>query len=407
MRKRRVVITGMGAVSPCGMGLPALIDALKQERRCLSVLPDEQRIPGIDCCLAGLVPPIPQLRQIPRALRRSMSPMSVYALLAAREALARAGLPEDDLPRMGVCMGSTLGSGQELQSLFSSFLSAGNLDAVRTMTFFKIMPHTASTALAGALGLSGRFLNPTAACAAGLQGIGMAFEAIAFGREDRMLCGGAEEYSPLTTATFDKIGAASHAREPEQGSRPFDARRDGIVCSEGAGVLVLEEKELAEARGARIIAEVAGFATAGSARDIAQPSREAIIECMRAALDDAGIAPRDIAYVNAHATATLAGDVAESRAIAALWGDAVPVSSLKGILGHAMAASGALEVIACADMMRHGYRIGCRSDLQPDPACGAVNLAPSSASWAAGPIVKNSFALGGVHASLVLRPVCH
>lgn len=406
MRKRRVVITGMGAVSPCGIGLPALTDALKQERCCLSVLSEELRIPGMDCCLAGLVPPIAHVKQIPRELRRGMSPMSVFALLAAKEALALAGFPENDLPRMGVCMGSTLGSGQELQALFTSFISDGNLDAVRTMSFFKIMSHTASTALAGALGLSGRLLNPTAACAAGLQGVGMAYEAIAFGREDRMLCGGAEEYSPLTTATFDKIGAASHASDPEQGSRPFDVRRDGIVCSEGAGVLVLEEKELAEARGARIIAEIAGFATTSSARDIAQPSREATIACMREALEDAGLTPGDIAYVNAHATATLAGDVAESHAIASVWGDTVPVSSLKGILGHAMAASGALEVIACADMIRHGYRIGCRSDIRPDPACGPIYLAPSAQQWTAGPIIKNSFALGGVYASLVLRPAC-
>lgn len=404
MRKRRVVITGMGAVSPCGIGLPALADALKRERCSLSVIPAELRIPGMDCWLAGLVPPIPHLTQIPRELRRSMSPMSIYALLAAKEALARAGLPDDGLPRMGVCMGSTLGSGQELHSLFTSFLSAGNLDAVRTMAFFKIMPHTASSALARALGLSGRLLNPTAACAAGLQAIGMAFEAIAFGREDRMLCGGSEEYSPLTTATFDKIGAASHARKPECGSRPFDVRRDGIVCSEGAGVLLLEEKDLAEARGAHIIAEIAGFATLGSACDIAHPSRETTIDCMRAALDDAGMAPADVAYVNAHATATRAGDVAESQAIASVWGKSVPVSSLKGIIGHTMAASGALEVIACVDMIQHGYRIGCLSDMQPDPACGAVDLAPSAERWTAGPIIKNSFALGGVYASLVLRP---
>lgn len=127
---------------------------------------------------------------------------------------------------------------------------------------------------------------------------------------------------------------------------------------------------------------------------------------MREALDDAELAPGDIAYVNAHATATLAGDVAESHAIASLWGDTVPVSSLKGILGHAMAASGALEVIACADMMQYGYRIGCRSGMRPDPACGAIHLAPSAQQWTAGPVIKNSFALGGVYASLVLRPAC-
>lgn len=406
MRKRRVVITGMGAVSPYGVGLSAMTEALREEVCGISVLAEEQRIPGIECCLAGLVPPIPNLKQIPRELRRTMSPMSIYALLAAKEALVQAGLDENDLPRMGVCIGSTMGSGQELNALFAEYIPSNSLDAVRTMSFFKIMSHTASSSLAIALGLTGRLINPTAACAAGLQGIGMAYEAIAFGREDRMLCGGAEEYSPLTTATFDKIGAASHALDPALSSRPFDRRRDGIVCSEGAGVLLLEEKEAAEARGARIIAEIAGFATLSSAHGVAQPSEDATAECMKAALEDAGMQAQDIRYINAHATATLAGDVAESRAIASVFGDSVPVSSLKGPMGHAMAASGALEAIACADMIGRGYLVGCRSDIEPDPECGKITLAKSAETWHPGPVVKNSFALGGVYASLVLRPAC-
>lgn len=402
--RRRVVVTGMGAVSPFGSGVPRMMSGLEEGRCALSSLPEDRKIPGVDCHVAGLVPALPEERGIAREFRRTMSPMTIFACLAAREALAQADFSGGIPARSGVSIGSTMGSGQELHSLFSSFIVSGNLDSVRTMAFFKIMAHTASAGVAAFFGLTGRVLNPVAACAAGLQGIGAAFEAIAFGREDRMLCGGAEEYSPLTSATFDKIGAASHGHDPGRASLPFDRRREGIVCSEGAGVLVLEERGRALARGASILAEVAGYATVTSPSSVASPDAQSSARCMREALADAGAEPGAVAYVNAHATATLAGDAAEGRAIESVWGNRVPVSGLKGHLGHAMAAGGALETVACIEMMRSGRLVAGRKGLEPDPECGNLWHAEQGQALGRGLVVKNSFALGGIYASLVLAP---
>lgn len=405
MRKRRVVVTGMGAVSPFGAGVLRMVAGMEAGSCALSPIPDEQKIPGIDCHVAGRVPTPCEVRSIPRELRRTMSPMTIFAYLAAREALAQAGFsPESPLPRTGVSLGSTMGSGQELEALFSSFIPAGNLDSIRTMTFFKIMAHTAASGIAIAFGLSGRVINPVAACAAGLQGIGLAYETIAFGREDRMLCGGTEEYSPLTTATFDKIGAASHADTAEKSSLPFDRRRTGIVCSEGAGILFLEEREQALARNSTILAEIVGFSSLSSPAGVASPDTETCAACMEEALADAGADLQDVVYVNAHATATPAGDAAEGKAIEKLWGVRVPTSSLKGYLGHTLAASGALETSACIAMMRSGRLLPSRNDFQPDPSCGAIQHAHPGQTLARGLVVKNSFALGGIYSSLVLAP---
>ncbi|MDO5536236.1 MAG: beta-ketoacyl-[acyl-carrier-protein] synthase family protein [Desulfovibrionaceae bacterium] len=404
MRKRRVVITGTGAVSPYGPGVEAMVSGMKEDRCALSVIPDNLLIRDVDCHVYGAVPQLAETRSIPRELRRTMSPMTVYACLAAREALVQSGLGTEDLPRTGACIGSTMGSGQEMEAVFGYFLSTGGLDAVRTMSFFKTMGHTAASGTALAFRLGGRVLNPCAACAAGLQGIGLAYEAVAFGREDRMLCGGAEEYTRLATGTFDKIGAASHSRDPQTASRPFDTRRDGIVCSEGAGILLLEERESALARGADILAEITGFATISSAFGVASPDSAASAACMREALADAGASPDEVVHVNAHATATQAGDAAEGRAIADIWGDRVPVSSLKGHLGHSLAASGALETAACVAMLRSGRQIGGKRDFDPDPACGGIRHAASNDPLARGLILKNSFALGGIYTSLILAP---
>lgn len=404
MRKRRVVITGMGAVSPYGVGIGTMWEGLSEQRCALSLLPDSMLVPGLEFRVAGLVPEIGSIKAIPREIRRTMSPMSVYAYLAALEALGQAGFDRAALPRIGVSIGSTMGSGQELKSLFGSYIPSGNLDAVRTTAFFKIMSHTAASSLAVSLGLTGRMLNPTAACAAGLQAMGLAYEAIAFGREDRMLCGGTEEYTPLTSATFDKIGAASLSTVPEDASRPFDARRDGIVCSEGAGIFMLEELETALAAGHTPLAEITGFASLSSPSGIAQPDTETTLDCMRAALDDAETLPEQIAYANAHATSTLAGDIGEGLALERLFGSRIPVGSLKGGMGHAMAASGALESAACVRMIRTGMLCPSRDDLVPDPACGALRFARRGERLGSGSILKNSFALGGVYASMVFTP---
>ena len=406
MQLQRVAITGMGAVSPYGKGGGVLFAALESGQSGIRRHAELERFTELGPRVAGLVQGV-DLMEVPRKHRRSMSNMSMYALLAAQEAVEQAGLPAALLcgGRTGVILGSTMGSVSTMEEFFHDYLVRGSLEHMKSMLFFRVMGHSVAANVAQALGVTGRLLAPTSACATSCQAIGLAYEAIALGRQDAMLCGGADEYHPLTSGTFDLMLAASTAfnDDPEATPRPFDARRDGIVCAEGAGVLLLESFASAKARGARIFAEVAGFSSTSDATSIANPDPDPLYQCMKQALEYAQIAPAAVSYVNAHATATVQGDIAESRAIARLFGDRVPVSGLKGHMGHTMAASGALESIACVHMLQRQLLLPTRNLDEPDPECAGIDLLRAVESRPVSVIVKNNFALGGVNCCLILR----
>lgn len=394
---RRVVITGIGTVSPFGVGVRPMLEGMMAGKCALSRIPEEMRVENVNCHIAGFAPVMGC--SLPREMKRGMSPMSLYAYFAAREALEMAGMENER--NIGVCVGSTLGSGKEIFGIFDELHRTGNIDHVRSMAFFKIMGHTSATNLAMSLGLTGRIISPTAACSTGLQAIGLAYEAIAYGREERMLCGGTEEFSFLATATFDKIGAASHSDDPEMASLPFDRRRSGVVCSEGSGILFLEDMASARERGAEVLAEIKGFATVSSA-GMAHPKAEPAIRSMLGVMKDSGVAREDIGYINAHATATLAGDEAEGLAIAEIFGNSVPVGGLKGYLGHTLAASGAIETAVCVEMMARNSFVGQRSGFKSDENCGSLDYAMTGEKFKKMCVLKNSFALGGIYSSLVM-----
>ncbi len=419
MRTQRVVITGMGAVSPFGEGCELLCQNLWQNHCGISALKEREgttstkgtestgeaeseRTPmASECAVGGLVPAI-QTKRIPRDVRRTMSPMSMYATLAAWEALAHAGLDKNALPPMGIAIGTTLGSPEALHDFFYEYITQNNVDSVRSTTFFKVMGHSVASNLALALGVRGRLLAPAAACASGLVSLGLGYETIAHGLEERMLCGGADEFHMLTVATFDKMQAASHAKEPACASLPFDTRRSGVVVSEGVGLLLLESLESALARQAPILAEISGYASTTSPYSIAHPDSEGMRECMEKALNAASLDAHNIDYVNAHATATTAGDAAEARAIGALFGEhAVPVSSLKGHLGHTLAASGSLESIACVDMLQQQALLPTLHLQQLDSACAQLDHITTIRGKDITHCMKNSFAMGGIYASMV------
>ncbi len=400
MCRQRVVITGMGAVSPYGEGLAPMLEGVRNQVCALTPLPPYQ-MEGLACRVAGRVPELSSKR-IPRELRRTMSPMSQYACLAAWEALRQAGLRQgSDLPPTGVAVGSTVGSPQALHEFFTQFLREHSVEEMRSTVFFKVMSHTAAANVALACGCTGRTLAPAAACASGLAAICLGYEAIAAGREERMLCGGADEFHLLTAATFDRLGAASHEADPALASRPFDTARTGVVCGEGAGVLLLESLESAQQRRATVLAEVRGAAMTSSPAHMAHPDDVAIAECIGKALDDAALAPQDAVYVNAHATGTLYGDMAEGQALTRVFGNRTPVSSLKGHLGHTMAASGALESILCIAMLRSSVYVPTYGLQNPDPQCGDLLHLTARAHAQPGPVVKNSFALGGCNCTMV------
>jgi 3-oxoacyl-[acyl-carrier-protein] synthase II len=251
----------------------------------------------------------------------------------------------------------------------------------------------------------GRVIPSVSACTSGSQGIGYAYEAIKYGLQDVMLAGGAEELCPTEAALFDALYATSTRNtEPELTPRPFDRDRDGLVIGEGACTLVLEELERALARGARIYAEVAGFATNADGVHATQPNADTMQVVMRLALRDAQLEPQQIAYISAHGTATEQGDIAESQATAAVFGGNTPISSLKSFTGHTLGACGALEAMVAIQMMRDGWFHPNLNLDNPDPRCAELDyLTGDGRSIDAKYVVSNNFAFGGINTSLVFQ----
>ena len=406
MLLRRVVITGMGTVSPFGRGIDSLMDGLLTGKSGVVRVPALAGITGMRTRVAALATGVDPM-QIPRKFRRSMSNMSVYATLACQDAAAAAGLGEEQLSggRLGVSLGSTTGSPHTMEDFFRDFIRDNSLERMKSTLFFQIMNHSCASNVAQALGVTGRILAPSAACSTSSHAVGYAAEMIGLGKQDFMLCGGADEFHPLTSGTFDMMNAASIAYNdaPSSTPRPFDRDRDGIVCGEGSGILLLESLDSAQARGAGILAEITGFATNSDPASIANPNPQSIAACMELALADAALQPAEVDYVNAHATATVQGDIAECQAIARVFGSGTPTSSLKGHLGHAMAASGSLELAACVEMIRRGVLIPTLNLDQIDPLCAGVCHPRGTVERRLDCIIKNNFALGGVNSSIILR----
>jgi 3-oxoacyl-[acyl-carrier-protein] synthase II len=401
-----VVITGIGVVSPLGNDFSQLMEALLEGKSGVRIVPQLEKIGGLRSLLAATVNDLDPT-QIPRKFRRSMSNMSIYAYLASKQALEMAGYPPQRLGegRTGVCIGSTLGSTATSESFFQDYFTDYSLDRMKSGLFFQLMGHSCSANVAQSLGITGRMMALSSACATSCQSIGFACEQIAFGRQDAMLCGGADEFHPLTVATFDIMNAASRTfnRQPDETPRPFDARRDGVVCGEGSGIFLLERKDVAEQRGARILGEVIGFATTSDTSSIANPDVGAMVTCMRLALEDAGLAAADIDYVNAHATATEQGDIAEAQAIRQLLGDQTPVSSLKGHLGHTMAASGSIELAGCIGMLQQQVLIATRNLVSIDERCAGLAHLQHNRPHRMTTVLKNNFAMGGVNSTIIIR----
>ncbi len=401
-----VVVSGIGIISPLGNSFPELMEGLQAGCSGVRIIPGLEKIGGLRPRLGAVVSGVDE-KKIPRKFRRSMSAMSVFAYLASQQALEMAGYPEGQLGSgaLGVIIGSTLGSTTTSEDFFKDFFRDYSLERMKTGLFFRMMGHSCAANVAQSLGITGRVLAPSAACATSCQAVGYAYEQIAMGRQEAILCGGADEFHPLTVATFDIMHAASTEfnLQPDAAPRPFDSLRDGMVCGEGSGVLLLENKESARKRGARILAEVVGFATTSDTSSIANPDVGAMVTCMRLAMEDAGCSAEEIDYVNAHATGTIQGDNAEAEAIRQLFGDRVPVSSLKGHLGHTMAASGAIELAGSIGMLQHQELIATRNLEQVDVNCAGINCFQKNHSQPLKTVLKNNFAMGGINSTIILK----
>jgi 3-oxoacyl-[acyl-carrier-protein] synthase II len=270
-----------------------------------------------------------------------------------------------------------------------------------------MMPHTTAVNAGLFLGVRGRVITTSSACTSGSQAIGYGFEAIRHGYQDVMICGGAEELCAAEVAVFDTLFATSTKNStPELTPKPFDKNRDGLVIGEGAGAVILEEYEHAVKRGAPILAEVVGFYTNCDATHITQPNRETMQICIEGALAMAGVKPSDIGYISAHGTGTSRGDIAETQATAAVFGDKTPISGLKSYFGHTLGACGAVEAYLTVRMMREGWFAPNLNLEEPDPACGALDYIRGEARRIDTDLVmSNNFAFGGINTSLVFRRI--
>ncbi|MBJ6765889.1 beta-ketoacyl-ACP synthase [Myxococcaceae bacterium JPH2] len=404
MTRRRVVITGMGLLSPIGNGLEAVLAALRSGRSGVRAMPAWAEWKDLHTRVGATVEGLDE-KAIPRESRRSMGRVAMLAASAAEQALAHARVDREMLRtgRAGLSIGQTVGSPAATELFFNVLRSEG-VRSLKSTTFLQLMSHSAAANLALMFKVTGRVFAPSAACASSSQAIGQGFEAIRDGYQDLMLCGGAEELHVSTAATFDILGGTSRAfnESPTCTPRPFERRRDGLVVGEGGAVLVLEEREAALRRHATIHAEVLGYSTLCDAEHMSAPAREGMARTMATCLESAGLRASDVDYVNAHATGTLLGDAVEAQATLDVMGGSVPVSSTKGFTGHTLAACGAIEAIFSVLMMREGFIAPTLNLEEVDPACQGLRHVLEQESRPVRTVLSNNFAFGGVNTSLLL-----
>jgi 3-oxoacyl-[acyl-carrier-protein] synthase II len=405
---RRVVVTGMGGLCALGQDWKSIRDALRAGRSGVQRISDWADIDGLKTELGAPVPDFGTPEGYSRKKTRSMGRVALLATRASELALAEAGLsgsPELGGGRVGLSYGSTSGSPPAMEVYARQFMNERTTKGITANEYVRFMSHTCAANVAQFFGIRGRIVPTCSACTSGSQGIGYGYEAIRFGRQEVMVTGGAEEFHQIDAAVFDILYATSTRNDdPTSTPRPFDADRDGLVVGEGAGALVLEELSHARERGAPVLAEVIGYGTNCDGAHITNPDAASMERVMRLALEDAGLAPEDVDYVNAHGTATDVGDVAESQATHAVFGGRVPVSTLKSYIGHTLGACGALEAWMTIEMMREGWLAPTLNLANVDPRCAPLDYVMGAVrDLDAEVVMSNNFAFGGVNTSLLFR----
>lgn len=405
--KRRVVVTGMAGISPIGNDWPAIRQRLGEYRNAIVRMREWSDYEGLNTQLGAPAVEFTLSERFNRKTMRSMGRVALMATRAAEMALDDAGLLASPLlgsGGMGVSFGSSAGTPSAIGD-FGRMMEERSTRGINATTYIKMMSHTAPVNIGVFFGVTGRVITTSSACTSGSQGIGYAYEAIRYGNQLAMIAGGAEELCATEAAVFDTLFATSTRNDaPETSPRPFDSARDGLVIGEGAGCLILEEREHALARGATIYAELVGFGTNSDGCHVTQPNAATMQRAMRLSLADAGLQPHDIGYVNAHGTATAQGDVAESQATYEVFGGNVPISSLKSYMGHTLGACGALEAWISIQMMREGWFAPTVNLVQPDAACAPLDyIAGEGRKLHCDYIMSNNFAFGGINTSLIFR----
>ena len=406
MNTRRVAVTGIGGITAFGRDWQSIQAAFKAEKNAVKYMDWRERFPELEAQLGAPIENYAPPKHWTRKQLRSMGRVSYLCVDAAEQALTDAGLLGDESitdGRMGVACGSSSGSTKDIGDV-GELLLTGTSRNFSANTYVRMMPHTTAANIGIFFGLKGRIIPTSSACSSGSQGIGYAYEAIKYGLTDMMLAGGGEEFCPSEVYVFDSLYAASRRNgEPEKTPRPYDVNRDGLVIGEGAGIFVLEELEHAKRRGAKIYAELVGYGANSDGSHVTQPQKETMQKCMELALQDAGITPDKIGYVNGHGTATEKGDIAETLATETVFGF-VPISSQKSYLGHTLGACGALEAWFSIEMMNGGWFAPTLNLNDIDPRCGKVDYILSGGrEIETDYVMSNNFAFGGVNTSLVFK----
>ena len=402
---RRVVVTGMGIWSCLGTNLEEVRESLYEGRSGIGV--DPQRIEyGYQSALTGIVQQPALKGLLHRRMRVGLSEEAEYAYMAARECFGQAGVDDDFLLQheVGVIFGND-SSAKPVIEAANIMAEKHDSELLGSGLIFQSMNSTVNMNLSTIFHLRGINFTISAACASGSHSIGIGYLLIKQGLQDRVLVGGAQETNFYSMATFDALGAFSKRMdEPTKASRPFDRDRDGLIPSGGAAALLLEDYDSAVARGAHIVAEVAGYGFSSNGGGISQPSDEGCYIAMSRALDDAGLTVDDIEYVNAHATSTPQGDQFEAMALGRLFdGKRALISSTKGLTGHECWMAGASEAVYSILMMQHSFVAPNVNFEHPDAYSEKLNLATTTVETEVNTVLSNSFGFGGTNSALVLR----
>ena len=407
--KRRVVITACSAITPIGYGKQAIVDSLRQGRSGVRPLRDDGLLTShIHSRVFGTVD-YPIAYDFTRSQRKTMGPVAYYACQVAKDVLSASGLTQEFITsgRLGVAFGSTHGSPTVQRDIYKTFFQnlEDEFSSIGAVDYLRSMVHTTAVNITRMFGITGRVIASSTACTTSSQAIGFGYEMIKFGMQDAMLCGGADEYDTTTVAVFDNLLACSvnYNATPDKTPRPFDRKRDGLVVGEGGGAVLLEEYEAAKKRGAPILAEVIGFSCNNNGGDLILPNLHGITSTLRLALADAAITAAEVDYISAHATATKMGDIIESQAIEAVYGDRPFVTGLKSYTGHTMGACGVIELSMLLYMMEEGFIAPTLNLEEVDPRCALLRHTPELLQKEMKTAAVQNFAFGGVNTCLLIK----
>lgn len=402
MEEKNIVITGMGAVTPIGVGVEAFWQALLAGTCGIGPI---TRFDTGDCPIqvAAEVKDFDPLQYMPRSLSATMDPFMRYAYVAAQQALTDSGLPQESYPSTGLVLATAMGGVSSLAQAQEKFSAGGKVGP-------RVVPMTIGNIAAAQIAIAHKIQGPTftvsTACSAGGDGVMTGAMLLRAGEAEAVLVvGGESALTPVIVSSLARAKALTRNPDGQTACRPFDAQRDGFVIGEGGGAILLETEAHAKARGAKVYARLAGWGNTGDAHHVTAPCPDGAgaAACMKKALAKAGLVPEDIDYINAHGTSTPVGDIAETMAAKAVFGSAVPpMSSTKSSTGHMMGAGGIVELIACVLSIRDGVLPATLHLTHPDPACDLdyVPNTPRQASVKAA--MSNSLGFGGQNSSVIV-----